>query len=97
MKPPLLDLWGARNLFGRSARCVIMTARCDAPRLERILQGRGNASGLSGRARITIGRHRRIVSAILASGHAWIIEDEVEGAMSVAHYDGASDSRVRAA
>ena len=80
----LLTLDEACDLLGASAIALVEAAPCPPGRLARLLRGKGTTRGLPPVARRAAGTHRGVVREVLASDHAWILDDQVEGALAYA-------------
>ena len=82
----LLTLNEARDLLGASAIALVEVVSCSPERLGRLLRGKGTARALPAPARLAVRDHRAVVRRVLASGHAWILDEQVEGALSYAEH-----------
>ena len=82
--PALLTIDEAQSLFGMTALALAEVAPCRPERLARLLSGQGRVSGLPPAARVAAIAHREAHRQVLAAGHGWIVEDQVEGALSFA-------------
>ena len=80
----LLTIDEAQSLFGATAVALAELAPCRPDRLLRLLSGRGRMSGLPPAARVAAVAHREAYRQVVAAGHGWIVEDQVEGALSFA-------------
>ncbi len=80
----LLTLDEARDLLGASAIALVEAVSCSPARLARLLVGNGTARGLVPAARQAVRAHRLVLRQVLASDHAWILEEQTEGALSYA-------------
>ena len=80
----LLTLDEARDLLGASAIALVEAASCPPARLARLLVGNGTARGLAPAARQAVRAHRVVLRQVLASDHAWILEEQTQGALSYA-------------
>lgn len=68
----------ARWELGRSAIACIKGARCEPRDLWALLHGL-HVSGLRFRDRSLAVAHKRVLAAIKAAGHGYVIADELEG------------------
>lgn len=80
----LLTVDEARDLFGASAIALVDALDCSPARLNRLLRAKGTTKGLPGDARQVVKAHRVVVRQVLASDHAWVLEEQIEGALSYA-------------
>ena len=89
----LLTLDEARDQLGTSAVALVEAVSCSPARLARLLEGKGTARGLAPAARQAVRAHRAVVRRVLASDHAWILDEQVEGALSYAecHWEAAAE------
>jgi len=92
----LLSLDEARNELGTSAIALVEAVACSPAKLTRLLRGRGTARGLPGGAE-AVKAHRAVVRRVIASVHAWILDEQIEGALSYAECLGGHEIRVLAA
>lgn len=93
----LLTLDEARDLLGTSALAVVDAVSCSPARLARLLAGKGSLGALPPAARRAVRAHRGVVQQILACDHAWILDEQLEGALSYAEHNGARSSQTVAA
>ena len=93
--PVLLALDEARDLLGASAIDLVEAVSCSSARLGRLLVAKGSTRGLPPAARQAVRAHRAVVRQVLASDHAWILDEQVEGALSYAecHWGLAAEAR----
>lgn len=82
----LLTLDEARDKLGASAITLVEAVNCSPARLGRLLRGRGSARTLPPAARQAVKAHRAVLRQVLSGDHAWIIDEQVEGALSYAEY-----------
>ena len=80
----LLTIDEAQTLFGATAIALAELAPCGPDRLVRLLSGRGRLSGLPPAARVAAVAHREAHRQVVAAGYGWIVEGQVEGAVSFA-------------
>ena len=80
----LLTLDEARDLLGASATALVEAVSCSPGRLARLLVGNGTSRGLAPVARRAVTAHRAVLRQVLASDHAWILEEQTEGALAYA-------------
>jgi hypothetical protein len=85
MKRPTYDLLTvdeAQDLVGRAA-IALADALCDRPdRLQSLLTGKGTLRGLPLDARSAAHSWRGAVAHVHAVGLEWVLEDQIEGALS---------------
>jgi len=93
----LLSLDEARDCLGASAVALVEAVACSPARLVRLLAGRGTTRGLPPAARQAVSAHRSTLRQVLGSDHAWILEEEIEGALSYAEHLGRPSAAVLAA
>ncbi|MGH2370299.1 MAG: hypothetical protein ACRDI2_19160 [Chloroflexota bacterium] len=74
----------AQSLFGISALALAEAASCRPDRLARLLAGRGRLTGLKAAARVAAVAHREAHRQVVAAGLGWIVDDQIEGALSYA-------------
>ncbi|MDQ6798865.1 MAG: hypothetical protein M3011_12780 [Actinomycetota bacterium] len=84
MTRELLTLDEARDQLGTSALALVEAVSCSPARLARLLGGKGTARNLPPAARQAVMAHRSVLRQVLASDHAWIFEEQLEGALSYA-------------
>ena len=82
----LLTLDEARDRLGTSAIALAEAVDCVAARHARLLAGKGTTRGLPPAARQAVRTHRAVLREVLASDHAWIVDEQVQGALSYAEY-----------
>lgn len=82
----LLTLDEARDRLGASAIALVEAVSCSPARLARLLVGNGTARGLAPPAREALRAHRAVLRQVVASDHAWILEEQTEGALSYAEW-----------
>jgi len=80
----LLSLDEARDVFGTSAIALVEAVARSATQLSRLLHGRGTTRGLPLGAAQAVKAHRAVVRQVLASDHRWILDEQIEGALSYA-------------
>ncbi len=80
----LLSLDEARDELGTSAIALVEVVACSLAKLTRLLHGKGSARGFTSRGVGAIRAHRAVVRQVLASDHSWILDEQVEGALSYA-------------
>jgi hypothetical protein len=89
----LLTVDEARLALCRSALASLRHAQCGPGGLLLMLSGAPSGPGWSRADQILSNRHREILMAIEASGHGWIIDDEIAGiASSIGLDEGRVDS-----
>ena len=84
--PVLLSLDEARDELGASAIALVEAVSCSPARLGRLLRGRGTARALPPPARQAVRDHRAVLRRVLSGEHAWILDEQVEGALSYAEH-----------
>lgn len=84
--PVLLSIDEARDELGASAIALVEAVSCSPARLGRLLRGRGSARALPPAARQAVNAHRAVLRRVLSGDHAWILDEQVEGALSYADY-----------
>lgn len=84
----LLTLDEARDQLGASAIALVDAVSCSPARLGRLLGGKGTARALTPPAHQAVTAHRAVLRRVLSSDHAWILDEQVEGALSYAEYAG---------
>ena len=84
--PVLLSLDEARDRLAASAIAMVEAVSCSPARHARLLAGGGTTRGLSPAARQALQAHRAVLREVLGSDHAWILEEEIEGALSYAEH-----------
>ena len=84
--PVLLSLDEARDELGASAIALVEAVSCSPARLGRLLRGRGTTRALQPAARRAVREHRVVLRLVLSSDHAWILDEQVEGALSYAEH-----------
>ena len=82
----LLTLDEARDQLGASAIALVEAVSCSPDRLARLLMGNGSARGLAPAARQAVRAHRAVFRQVRGSDHAWIVDEQVEGALSYAEF-----------
>ena len=83
----LLTLDEAADLVGRSA-IALVDALSDKPRrLAELLTGAGTTRGLTKQARLAANAYRSACRRVRTAGLAWIVPDQIEGALSYAGLD----------
>jgi len=95
--PVLLSLDEARNELGTSAIALVEAVACSPAKLARLLRGRGTARGLAPSGADAAKAHRAVVRRVLASDHSWIIDEQIEGALSYAGCLGEDETKALAA
>lgn len=93
----LLTLDEARDELGASAIALVDALDCSSARLARLLYARSTTKGLTLEARRVVQTHRTVVRRVLASDHAWILDDELEGALSYARWFSEPETEAQAA
>ena len=93
----LLTLDEARDLLGASAIALVEAVACSPVRLGRLLVGKGSTRGLPLAARRAVRAHRAVVRQVLACDHAWILDEQIEGALSYAECHWGLPAEARAA
>ena len=93
----LLTLDEARDQLGTSALALVEAVSCPPARLGRLLGGKGTVRGLSPAARQAVAAHRAVLRQVLACRHAWILDEQIEGALSYAEYHWAPSAQALAA
>ena len=93
----LLTLDEARDLLGASAIALVESVSCSPARLSRLLVGKGSTRSLPPAARQAVRAHRAALGRVLACDHAWILDEQIEGALSYAEcHWGSSPQRLAA-
>ncbi len=93
----LLSLDQARDELGTSAIALVEVVTCSPAKLTRLLHGQGTARGLPAGGAEAVKAHRAVVRRVLASVHAWILDEQIEGAMSYAECLGGHETKALAA
>ncbi|MDQ6798769.1 MAG: hypothetical protein M3011_12275 [Actinomycetota bacterium] len=96
----LLSLDEARDELGTSAIALVEAVACSPAkltRLTRLLHGKGTARGLPLGGAEAVKTHRAVVRQVLATDHSWILDEQIEGALSYAVCLGGHETRALAA
>ena len=80
----LLTLDEAREELGTRAIALVEAVTCSRSRLSRLLHGTTTARGLPVDARQAARAYRAVLRQVLASDHGWILDEQIEGALSYA-------------
>ena len=78
----LMTIDEARAAFASSALELARSVDCEKARLLRMLEGRGNATGLGPAQRDLLASHRRLVRALRFNGLDWVMTEEMDGIRS---------------
>jgi hypothetical protein len=76
----------AIELFGSTGLRVAEELRCSLEALECVLWGGRTPSGLTEAQRALIQEHRNAVGRVVRAGHGSLIDDQVEGLVSLASF-----------
>jgi len=82
--PVLHSMWEARSELSGSALFVVDLTRCGFDHLAELLAGRGSIRHLSPAARDAVRSHRQLVADLRAEHLDWLVDEELEGALSYA-------------
>ena len=83
----LLTMDEARHRVGRAAIALADTLGSEPAKLEFLLRSRGTIRNLPLEARAAVHSWRRTVAHVRAIGLDWILQDQIEGALSYAGID----------
>lgn len=79
-----------------SALKLIRLVSCDLSRTCRLLQGRGRTTGLSPIQRRVVSEHRLLVQTLRADGLGIVVDEEIDGLMSLLEREWSESSHKKA-
>jgi hypothetical protein len=79
----LMTIDEARAALVASSLELIRVVDCDLRRTTRLLHGNGRTTGLSSRQRRVVASHRMLVRTLAADGLGGVVEEELEGLVSL--------------